>query len=220
MAVTVITAATTTRLTTVTAVKDALGITNEDQDALIARVIDGATAAIQNYTHRIYARQTYEETVQGHNHPMLMLSHSPIVSITSVMCDGDPITDYVVEDTDNATLYRQVGWAKKAWVGWEVEPAFIPGTETTRYTVTYEAGYLLPGEDDRDLPPNVEEAAIITASDWTSNSYHGGGPVKSKTVGDLKIEYQENMSVVMARQASDPNHIPASARSLLSVRLL
>jgi hypothetical protein len=223
MAVTVTAAASNRNLTTRTTVKDALNITDNDSDALVDRAIEAASTAIENYVNRVFAKQSYEETVEGHDHPMLMVTNTPIIGTPTVVCDSDPIVDFTVDDAEAGTLYRQVGWSAKGWIGWDVEPYALQGTGTPRYTVTYDAGYILPGDDvtgsDVALPAFVEEACVITASDWVTRSYSGGGDVKSKKVGDLQIDYQENASIVMARFSGDFHHIPATARSLLSTRI-
>jgi uncharacterized phiE125 gp8 family phage protein len=219
MAITVTTPATERDLTTMSAVKDTLNITDDTQDALVEAAIKAASAAIEGYCQRTFAKQTYEETVEGHDHPILMVTNTPIIGTPTVTCEGDPVVDFTVEDAEMGTLYRKVGWLAKAWIGWDVESYRVPGTEVTRYTIEYEAGYTVPGEDDHTLPADIEQAALLTAADWVSKSYHGGGEIKSKKVGDLQIDYQENASIVMARFSGDFHAIPATARSLLSVRL-
>jgi hypothetical protein len=220
MALTIKTPAAERDLTTVSAVREALGVTDDSLDPFLEKLIHAVSDAIERYSNRIYARQTYTETVRGADHPALLLSQTPIISVASVLCDGEPITDYVVEDPDVGTLYREVGWYRSAWIGWDVEPATIHGTETVLYTVEYTAGFLLPGESGATLPASIEQAAIITASDFLMKSTRGGGDIKSKKVGDLVIEYQENADRASTQAGVRIEALPSAARALLSVRMI
>lgn len=222
MALTVKTPADERDLTTVTAVKEALGVSADDDtlDAFLEKLIHAVSDAIERYTGRTFAKQTYTETVRGANHPILMVTNTPILSITSILCNGEAIVDYTVEDADVGSLYREVGWARSAWIGWDVEPFTVLGTDPPLYTIEYQAGYTLPGEDDTTLPASIEQAAIITASDFMMKSVRGGGDVKSKKVGDLVIEYQETAERAATQAGVRVEAIPASARALLSVRVL
>jgi len=215
MAVTVSVAAESTNLTTVSAVKAMLGVASRKFDAELDRLIAAATSAISVYVGHVYAKQTYVETVVGSGYPRLLLTNTPIVSVTSVLCDGTAVTDYEVEDPDSGFLYRAVGWSSAAWAGWNASPYSLPGTERPMFTVTYEGGYLLPGEPDANLPAHIEQACIETVVDW----YRGGkrdDAVKSKSVGDLSITYKSPTAV---QAEHDDFRLPAGARALLSRRI-
>jgi len=218
MALTVKTAASERKLTTLSALKDTLALTDDSKDAFLSRLISAASDAIEKYVNHIFARQTYTETVRGQDHPILMLTNTPIISIASVLCEGEPVTDYVIDDAEIGTLYREVGWIRSAWIGWAIEPFVIQGTSTPLYTIEYQAGYLLPGEADATLPAAVEQACLITCADWFTKSAQGTGNIKSKKVGDLSIEYQDTAEGKFA--SVDVHAIPAAARSLLSVRMI
>lgn len=211
MAVTVKTAAEHRSLTTVAAVKDVLGVSSSKFDSVIDRFIKSASQAVEDYSGHTFARQTYVETVAGADHPILSLTHVPIIGTPTVTTDGDPIVDFVVQDPDAGFLYREVGWARSAWIGWGVEDYRIPTTEELNFSVEYEAGYYLPEDTDRDLPYLVEQACIETVVAWYSARRQPAN-VKSKKVGDLSITY--------ADEAARTLGIPASARALLSRRLL
>jgi hypothetical protein len=81
------------------------------------------------------------------------------------------------------------------------------------FTVSYTAGYKLPGETDTTLPPDIEEAAVMTAMQWYRREIRDGD-VQSKKVGDLSITYGT------AKDTSLEDHgIPAMARALLPRRI-
>jgi len=218
MALTIKTPAAERNLTTLSAVHDALGITDTTIDAFLTRVIEASSDAIERYCNRVFARQVYTETIRGSDHPILVLTQTPILAVASVLSDGEPITDYVLDDPDVGSLYREVGWFRNAWIGWATEPATLPTTEAPTYTVEYTAGYYLPGESGRNLPSAIEQAAILTVSDVFMKSTHGTGNIKSKKVGDLSIEYTQSAEGQFA--SVEVNAIPAAARSLLPVRYL
>ena len=191
-------------------VKEALGISAGTYDALLTRLILAATNAIEDYTGHIFAKQTYTETVAGSAHPVLLLTHVPIVGTPQVISDNSPITDFEVRDRDVGSLYRKVGWAISGWIGWGAEPHRIQGTEDLNFSVVYEAGYVMPSEQNRDLPAAVEQACVETVVAWYKRK--GRDPsVKSKKVGDLNLIYNDG--------ALDALAIPASARALLSRRV-
>jgi uncharacterized phiE125 gp8 family phage protein len=212
MAVTITTPATSTALTTVAAVKQAMGLSVNTFDGLLTRLIDAATDALQEYSGRIFTRQVYTETLEGTAHPYLMLTHAPIESIASVVADSEVVTDYTIRDAETATLFRQVGWQRTAWVGWDVERYNVPGTAELTIVVEYTAGWLLPGDTGRDLPERYEEAAIRTVQTWMQRNRRGGGDVESRKVGDLMVEYRDIGDEIMA--------LPSDARALVGRRAL
>lgn len=215
MAVTVTTPASATDLTTLSAIKDALQLEVDTFDAMLQRLISAATDTISQYAGRVYARQSYQEIVAGTNWPNLALTHTPIVGTPTIIIDSEPVTDFSVQDAEAGILYRQLGWDKKAWVGWMVEQYTLPSTEELNITVDYTAGYLLPGEDDRDLPFDVEQACITTVCDWYRRHQRGGGDVQSRKVGDLSITYRDAVT-----NGGSPMAIPPDARALISRRVL
>jgi len=213
MAVTVSVAAESTNLTTTGVVKGVLGVSSVKFDVELTRLIGAATSAIEEYVQHVFAKQTYVETVNGSAHPMLMLTNTPIISITSIVCESSPIEDYSIHDAKAGILYRSAGWLMSAWVGWGIESQGPrQGTGDLIYTVTYEAGYVTPGLADSDLPKHIEQACIETVVDWY-RSEKRDSKVKSKKVGDLAITYKsaDEMPVDM--------RLPAGARALLSRRM-
>lgn len=203
-----------TGLTTTAAVKAALGVASTRFDPDLERLILAATSAIEAYCGHTFAKQTYLEDVAGSNHPMLMLTNTPIVSVTSIVCDSEPVTDFEISDAGAGVLYREVGWAAKAWVGWGTEAFVVPGTEVLNFHVTYEAGFVTPGLTDDDLPKHIEQACLETVVSWY-RSQNRDPAVESKKVGDLAITYKTGDSLPTAETLG----IPPSARAMLSRRV-
>lgn len=171
-------------LTTLDAVKAALGITSLSQDSAIERVIESASAAAANYVGRpLHRVDGIVEAVRGYASNYLMVSRSPIVSVTSVAYDGSTVdpTSYEIDSSDASVLYAPDGWVWTGVVGaGAVGIMPLPGTERRLYTVTYDGGYVTPNQVDlgsfdevgppivtktRTLPYDLEEAVIKIATD-------------------------------------------------------
>lgn len=75
-------------LTSVAAAKQWLGLQNASDDALLARLVAGASAWVQQYLNRTIALQTYTETYNGNGKTVLALQNTPIESVSSVTVDG------------------------------------------------------------------------------------------------------------------------------------
>lgn len=216
MGISITAAADYTDLTTLSAVKDALGVSDGTRDATIRRLIAAASRAIESYTQHSYARQSYDETLQGEDHPILILTQTPIRAVTEVLADGSAVTDYAIHDADAGLLYREAGWATGAWVGWAIEPDYIPGTGQMLYVISYEAGYYCPGHPDNELPTHIEEACISTVKAWYEHIERESG-TESMEIGDFKISYGVER---FSETATSEFGLPAMARSMLSRRAL
>lgn len=147
----IITPATATALTTLDAVKADMGIANSAQDSRITALISQYSAAIVGWCGRSFARETIRETT-SERCPIdgLMLSRWPIASLTSATVNGTALdAEGTLIDAARGILYRRAT---------AMRGAYWPRGESV---VTYVAGYLLPGQEGRTLPHDVERAAII-----------------------------------------------------------
>lgn len=184
-----------TALTTVERVKLELSISGPDSDALLAAKIDEASSDIAVRVDPSLRRETLTETFwpegrEGrssgrylwqhgiHAIPSLRLKRYPVASVASVTLDGvliDP-SEYRLDD---ASLLYRLSSSGHPW-HWSFGKTAI---------IVYDAGYLLPGEEGRDLPASLEAAAVdLVASYWNSR---GRDPlVKSdETAGIGRFEY-------------------------------
>ena len=210
MSITVTTPATETKLTTVAACRAHESIDDDANPATIERMIRAASRAIEKYCGRTFARQTYEERIDGNMSRELLLRNSPIIGIPTVLCDSSPVVDFEVGDAAAGILYRTAGWQSTGVSLWFAENTFLPDVNGTRYTVSYEAGYLLPGEKDSTLDADIEEACIETVAFWWVKDADPN--VRSHKVDDLAITYSEGIG-------ASHDAIPPHARSLLPRRL-
>jgi hypothetical protein len=200
MSVTVLTPATSYRLTTLEAVK--AEITLADQVTFAEDLIDQASSAVARECGTIFAQQAYRE-MQGETYQTrhLFLRYGPIVSVSSVSHGSTVITDYRVHSAEAGMLYRRKGW----WL-W-------PGSEED-WTVDYIAGYILPeqltppdptGPTLRIDAPDLERATIETIKVWFHERMVETR-IEARTLGDQRIDYG-----VQARHTG----IPALAKDLL-----
>ena len=153
---TVVTAATSRRLTTVEAVKATLGITGADQDAQIGALIDRASGMIASYCRRVFAcerlRQRFERTYAT----TITLARFP-VAVRSVSTDGAALgIDAWAVDSEAGLLERLgPGGCGRPWLG-------------NATVAEYDAGYQLPGqaavEGVPPLPADIEGACITLVS--------------------------------------------------------
>ena len=147
---TVITPATSKRLTTVSTVRDELGITTaEASDDTVNRWIDYASQAIVDYCATEFAEQTYLEEVYAPpaNRARILLSRFPVTSVTEAKYGGDvmPVEDYRLDD---GYFYRLSASGRPVFWG------------PSQIAIQYVAGYTLPGTPNYTLPPTIEQACI------------------------------------------------------------
>lgn len=168
-------------LTTATAVKLHLGITDSSEDTLLAQLILQASSDIESRCNRTLTRETRtaeEYVVDGDT---FYLDLYPVVSFTSVTVDDVVVTDYEC-DLASGKMYRANGWGDEV-------------------AVTYLAGYLLeavtgPPAVPRTLPYNLEYAAIL----WVASAYNSRGSehLSDESVGPLKSVFWQEQPAIRA----------------------
>ena len=166
-------------LTTLAAVKTAMEVTGTDDDAFLAHLITRASDTIRAWCNRVFSVETVRETLRLDRYrPELVLIRFPVVSIASVTVGGTALdaADYEADST-HGVLYRLV--ARGKFMCWPSDVV----------VVEYSAGYVLPGNDDRTLPHDIEAAALALVR----SSYHirdRDPSLKSVTLGSTAINYQ------------------------------
>lgn len=201
MALTVLTAATSRRLTTAEALYDDTGdVFYLEEPTKANALIDQASAAIEGYLGRILAQQRYL-LITGQRPEVCLPLHEktrPIVTVDGIEAGDTTVTDYRIENAEAGLLYRRDGWGR------------YRGLDDLE--VTYVAGYILPeqttppGPSGLVLPADIEHATIETAKVWRHERLPESRVV-SRTLGDQRIEY----AVQAGRRA-----IPVLAQHMLS----
>jgi len=157
----IVTPATSTRLTTLDAVKADLGLSGSASDEALGALIDQFSDTIAAWCGRTFGAATVRETLDVArlcDRRAILLGRWPVSSMTSITVAGDALDPaaYVLDQAKGELLFR--------------------GT-TTRFTLwpvgesilTYETGYALPDDDDRTLPHDIERACMVMVrSAWTS----------------------------------------------------
>lgn len=172
---TVVTPAVSNRLTTVDAVREELGLSEAAYpDEQIETMIDRASQAIIDYCGRSFGIETYRETYRGHDAcgDGVLLSRSPVVSISSIDSDGDAVVlpNYEIDQSD--VLYKLDANYRYPW-------------RSAILTVVYDAGYVLPSEEngapESTLPATIEQAVMDEIAAYISYDERDA-LIKSETV--------------------------------------
>lgn len=213
MAITVLVPAGATDLTVLARVKAELGLTTSDDDQVISDLIARASSEIARETRRTFGAETVIETMDGTGSRLLGLSRTPLIEVTEVTEDGTEITDWVIEDDQAGALYRANGWGRSGGLRMWGTEAFssgyiLPGYQDQRYSVTYEAGYRLPGQSGADLPGAVEQACLEAVKAWYM-ARDTDPALASVQVGQLRVSYRDQGS------STTIGSLPASALGLL-----
>lgn len=199
MGLTVSTVAPTLRLTTRAAIKAELsGTFTAADDLLIDSFLDQASAAIVSHTRRMFARESYTETLGGYGDIRLQLARTPVVAVTVLTIMSNVVTDFGIEDEDKGWLYMrcfagtsgfswqrtQFPWTAGRYIGlsgsgaWLDQGTPLPDQEIPSISVDYTAGYILPSQ--------FLSAVTISAAnaDSSFNDSASGFPVLLKA-GDI-----------------------------------
>jgi uncharacterized phiE125 gp8 family phage protein len=142
-------------LTTVEAVNAELSLDAADNSAQTS-LIEQASSAIADYCGRVFAVETVEQTTDiDRATGVLLLERYPVRSVASIVFDGETLTtdDYEI-DRARGLLYRRHNGKRAHW-------------HCGRIVITYTGGFILPGNEGRNLPHRVERAAIeLVKSMW------------------------------------------------------
>ena len=214
MGVTVSTTSTNAKLAKRATLKSWLKIsTSTAFDEQIDDLLVMASDAVRAHCDRLFETQVYSETLPGDGSQILVLSHRPIISISSVALSGSLITDYAIQDKEAGFLYREAGWqwTIAAYAG-TLGPQPVPSGFLNDFTVVYKAGYNLPGDTATDtgvlnLPGSVEKATLDTVKSWFK-SRSEVADVRSKKIGPFEKE------LALSIEASKDG-IPRKAEALL-----
>lgn len=208
MTVTVVSAANSYDLTTVSNVITELGLTDTeavDNHVLLSRLITRASDTIRSLTNRDFAKEDVEETLfVRRTTPRIILSRTPVVSIDKIELDGDSVeaSTYTIEDAERGFVYRVDGdyWDSTITAGGHIVERATRWGEYD-WKVTYTAGYDLPSfSNSPNLPMDVERAAIEMVDSWY-RARRTDPSIKSERIGEASVTYREG----------GPGSMPAAA---------
>ena len=192
MPITVDTANANTRMCTIDQVADELGLSATEKTNntdMINRLIDAASDYIRSYTGRVFRKETVTETLVSNGEHRLILSRTPIISITHVKLDGTEVdsANYTIENADAGFIFREKSWSDtQLYTGdYVMRPSRFGKYD---YEVKYEAGYVMPDESGTTLPHDLQKACIdIVKSKYLSRQDHPN--IAREEIGDASVWY-------------------------------
>lgn len=195
MGVQVVTAATDKAFTTLTRVKVNLGLgTSTGDDSFLTDLIAEVGQIIVDETGREFAEEKVKETLKGSDRTTLLLTRTPIVSISSIVENYvTTITDYAIDDAEAGILYRRSGWTASVGTGWGIARNYEHAYQRPMYEITYRAGYVMANSCATStsvtqvlLPSslkNVATAAVVMAYKTKDRD----PSILSKRIGDVSV---------------------------------
>lgn len=167
-------------LTTLAKAKILLQVPPEDttEDLFIISLLTASSSAIEDYCDRSFRFQPYTYgKYNGVRGSYLLLPNYPIHAVSLLQFrtqDAEQPGSYEIV-SDRGMLFRSCGW---------------PCGERS-ITVSYTAGYVLPGEDPIEgippLPESLELACILLAQTLAREP-----GVTAERVGDISVSYAAN----------------------------
>ncbi len=153
MGVTLLSAASSTALVELAAVKDFLGISNSSQDIPLQDLIQEASASVVKFLGFDLARQGYHEGLQGLGKPYVLLSRFPVDRDSLVVSiDGIPAPWFTVHDASIGKIFNPGGWGggygslgSGYWGGGYWSSSNVLFGEDLGVNAYYMAGYVVPG---------------------------------------------------------------------------
>lgn len=186
-------------LTTLNAAKAHLDISSNSKNAVLTKIILGASAFVEAYCRRKFGRATYTNELISGGGSKLFVKNTPIISsesFTLSALNGAPSDgDWEAVESDNYAIDYNTGSLSTLVTNW------FEGIQN--YRATYTAGYYLPSHanyqdgvnDELDLPYDLE-LAVLDLVGAVFNRRKAGG------IGAQKV-YQVSVTYAKALQ-DDP----------------
>lgn len=160
-----------TDLVSLSDTKAHLQVTGTDDDATISALIARASAAITSYIGAPVLAGSYRETVEaGHGQAYLILTRTPVTTVTGVTVDGTALAAGGWRlDAASGLLARTSDSRSRPW---ETRAVVV---------VEYDAGYA-------EAPADIQQAALtLIAAAWAER---GRDPaLRSISIGSINLGY-------------------------------
>lgn len=204
-------------LTTLAAVKTELSIptlTTTDDDYLTS-VICRVSDYIASRCNRVFTYSAaWAESVPAYASTKLVVTHTPVVSITSITYNSGAVdsSTYSLSDVNKGWIYRNTGWSWTASFYGNVGQDVYAGSEGNLFVVTYSGGYVTPQQaadavGTRNLPYDLEDACIL------------GVVSRYRTRGqDRRVTQESLMSASVSYGDGDIGEIPEVASAICRYR--
>lgn len=186
-------------LTTLEAVKAALGISGEDagSDAVLLQLINQASASVERALGRKLRRGTYTEKLKGTGSQYLLVENYPIVSVSYIRQAGELIDPGLYDITVQGSagvIYKDDGWT---YYGYPYGLTGDAMTGSRNIEAQYTAGYILPWEateeEPSDLPADLE-GLVQEMVQYAFGKLETGGSagLKAFSISDVRWEWSED----------------------------
>lgn len=195
----------TTALTTLNNVKTVTGVSGSAYDDLLSLLINRTSMAVKTYLARQLARATRIEEIAPSARQLLLLNEWPILSVTSITCDGIALVkdqDYRMDAQDAAigALYKENGWATSYLVRGVTQD---PVSAMRSIRVEYVAGYYLPSDPeyiegaDASLPIDIQSAVDDMIAEQFLRIKTKSQGLSSYAEGDISMSWKDPSSGTM-----------------------
>lgn len=213
MSITVVSAAPDQLLTTIAAVKTTLGISGSDQDAFLTDLVKAASDWAARYCGRVFGKETVTENLVGKGVPEILLSRTPVVSLSTVLYGTGAVTDVSITDAAAGVLFRLAGFTSSELSYNTISPHPSNYGEE-KWHFTYVGGYVLPNwevsGESRNLPYDLERAIISMAKTMYRNRDFDES-AKSYKIGETTIQWNS----VQAAAAEAGSSLPRMSKDVL-----
>ena len=178
-------------MTTIDLVGTALNLPDDELLAnrnYINLLINAASNYIEQYTGRIFNYSDVVEKLPGTGQLYLYLTVRPIKELTEIKLFNTTLDTnlYDIDNPNTGSIYKETVWIDYTkYHGYiEKQPAYPKEV----YTITYKAGYYMPGSNNRDFPYDLEIACI----ELVKHLYHSKDRnylVSREVIGDAQRTY-------------------------------
>lgn len=170
---------------------------NLPEDTEVVREIAAVSAMIENHIRRPkrLLQTQYQEYVSGTGGSTIMLSVTPVLSISGITLRGQSLTPDWILAPESGILFRPQGWEYTGRVSRDIEDTRVPGHEAPEFVVYYTGGYTPPelGSIEPPLPADIEQAAIVALLQWAQVQTQNLS-VQRVRIGDFTTTYSAGVS--------------------------
>lgn len=136
-----------------------LGISSATNLSRLANLLKQTSLYIESYTGRkFYLQEDLVEKIKADTSTYLFTTHYPLRAVASIVYEGETVdaADYYIASEEISAIRSKDN-------NWQLYTTLNDNS----YTVTYDAGFYLPGQANRDLPMDIEAAcASMVKEAW------------------------------------------------------
>lgn len=174
-------------LTTLTAVRNKLRLTDFSQDVILEDLINEVSDTFVEVCGRKFHYEAgIVEKVKGQGTTLIVVNRTPIISIASITVNGTVLdaSGYSIDNAEAGTIFRGTGWTWTNRFAAGVTYDAYPGSEEKSIAVTYTGGWVTPAQAAADLTltRNMTYALERLCIDAVVASYRDFGVNQSITV--------------------------------------